>query len=477
MFTESILRHVRRRLTILACAIVITACDSKSPAPPVVTPPGGSETITGTERIGWDQRAGDAVELAGISYVVYVDSARTPLTEVTCATAATASGFPCTARLPAMAPGSHTLQLASTVNDGGLIESERSAALNVNVRPQTAGDLRPPEGDERTTAPITPGTLVTADGIRLRVELVAAGLQQPSDLAFTSDGRMLVAERAGTVRIVPRQPQRATHGIESVALSLAERDVDTTLLAVAVDPQFERSRHVYVLYRSTPSPAASTFTIARFRELGGTLADRVVVLDGVPAASGLPAATLRFGPDGRLYAAFDDGGDPGRRSDRGSLNGKVLRINPDGTTPRDQAGATPIYAEGYGQPVGIDWDPQQATLWVADRDGAGTLRAVVEDAGTRAGERRGALRGSYALPRGSVPASLAFYGASLIPGFNGSVLVASNEGQHLLRITGDRVEALLQNRAGGIRSVAIAPDGAIYFANANAVGRMVPDGP
>jgi glucose/arabinose dehydrogenase len=284
----------------------------------------------------------------------------------------------------------------------------------------------------------------------------------------------LIAERAGTVRIVPRQPQRASRDLEPASLSLTERDAETTLLAIAVDPQFERNRHVYVLSRSGPSAGGATFTIARFRELAGTLAQRVVVLDGVPA-SDAPAATLRFGPDGKLYAAFDDGGDPARRADRGSLNGKILRINPDGTTPRDQAGATPAYAEGFGQPVGIDWDPQRATLWVADRDGAGTLRGVIDDAGTGAGERRGVVRASYALPRGSVPASLAFYSGGLMPGFNGSVLVASNEAQHILRVTADRVEPLLQNRAGGIRSVAVGPDGAIYFANAGAVGRLVPD--
>ena len=153
-FSESILKHVFRLLTILACCAGAAACGSKSPEPPVVTPPGGSETITGAERIGWDQRAGDAVELAGISYVIYVDGTRMPLADVACASAASAAGYACSARLPAMTAGAHTLQLASTVDDGGLQESARSASLNVTVAAQTAGELRPPSdvGADRTAS-------------------------------------------------------------------------------------------------------------------------------------------------------------------------------------------------------------------------------------------------------------------------------------------------------------------------------------
>jgi len=70
---------------------------------------------------------------------------------------------------------------------------------------------------------------------------------------------------------------------------------------------------------------------------------------------------------------------------------------------------------------------------------------------------------------------MAFYRGSLLPAMAGSLLVASDEGRQLLRISGDRVEALLQDQVGGVRAVAVAPEGAIYFANATAVGRLVPD--
>jgi hypothetical protein len=84
--------------------LAMIACDKKPPSPPT------AETITGNERSGWDQLVADAVELAAIGYVVYVDGARTVLAGVTCADASAGAGFPCTARVPALTAGTHTLE-------------------------------------------------------------------------------------------------------------------------------------------------------------------------------------------------------------------------------------------------------------------------------------------------------------------------------------------------------------------------------
>jgi hypothetical protein len=130
--------HVLRLCIVLACLTLI-GCDTKTPpAPPVVDPPAKSGTINGTERIGWEQPAADAKELAKVGYVIYVDGTRTALTEVSCATSPTSTSptaFACSARLPAIAPGDHTLELATFVNDHGVRETAHSAPLNVTVAP------------------------------------------------------------------------------------------------------------------------------------------------------------------------------------------------------------------------------------------------------------------------------------------------------------------------------------------------------
>ena len=108
-----ILMHVSR-LWVLLFGAVFVACGSKTPpAPPVVDSPPASETINGTERVGWDQRAADAVELATIHYAIYVDNTRSELADASCAASPTSAAFACSARLPALSNGSHALQIAS----------------------------------------------------------------------------------------------------------------------------------------------------------------------------------------------------------------------------------------------------------------------------------------------------------------------------------------------------------------------------
>src|SRR5262249_43816716 len=161
----------------------------------------------------------------------------------------------------------------------------------------------------------------------------------------------LIAERSGQVRVV-----REGRLLSEPAVSLADTiGPDGQLLAIALDPQFDRNGFVYTIYTAPDRSGAMAFTLARFREVGDTLGDRAVLLDAAPASSSLPSAALRFGPDGKLYAAYDDGGDPRSASDPASMNGKILRLNADGTMPGDTRGSTPVYMGTFGSPVAIDW--------------------------------------------------------------------------------------------------------------------------
>ena len=222
------------------------------------------------------------------------------------------------------------------------------------------------------------------------------------------------------------------------------------------------------------------FRLARFREANDTLADRVVLLDEVDAPAAHAAAALRFGADGKLYATFDDGGNPVVAGDLGSFNGKILRMNADGSTPDDQAGATPVFSYEYRSPRGLDWNPTTGMLWIADGDGegAGRLSAIAAADGAR---KRGVIRATYRLPAALAVSALAFYRSNLIPAFRDNLLIASDEGRQILRIRFDaqdetrieRIEHLLQDRVGGVRAVACGSDGAIYFGSAHEVGRLV----
>ena len=114
----------RRHLTALAF-VTLAACGGSASVSNI------TETITGDERFGWDQPAADAGELATFRYAFYVDDVRSEAADIACAPG-TGAQFACTARLPAMSSGNHTLQVAAFVLDGGLLrESTRSAAVRV----------------------------------------------------------------------------------------------------------------------------------------------------------------------------------------------------------------------------------------------------------------------------------------------------------------------------------------------------------
>jgi glucose/arabinose dehydrogenase len=267
---------------------------------------------------------------------------------------------------------------------------------------------------------------------------------------------------------------------------LTLEDVTTTgaggLLALAIDPQFERTAFIYAIYTARSRNGAPIFRMARFRYAGGTLADRAILLDGVPSAAAQPRAGLRFGADGKLYVVFDDAGDASLRDNFASFNGKILRLNPDATTPGDNDTTRPTFAHGLRSPLGFDWQSAH-TLWIADslEEGSERLTAVSTDGKTM----RGAVGTTYALPPGTGASALAFYDADLIPAFRGDLLIAADEGQHILRLRFDREaptrivgsERLLQDRVGPIRVLAIGPRGEIYVATTDALGRIVPDGP
>lgn len=179
----------------------LAACGDPPPPSPNPSPSPGSETITGRERIGWTQGAADAIDLGAIRYAIYVDGARRVLDAATCGPTAGATGFECSAPLPALTAGAHVLELASFFTSGGnVLESARSSPLRVTVvAAVTAVEAEASDG-------VTP---LTADGGRLRAEIVARGLDDPSDLAVAPDGRVFVAERAGRVWIGDRGDRKS----------------------------------------------------------------------------------------------------------------------------------------------------------------------------------------------------------------------------------------------------------------------------
>jgi glucose/arabinose dehydrogenase len=460
----------RREGGVLAALLLATACGGSS-NPPAPGPPGtgGGDTITGRERIGWAQPAQDAAQLATFDFAIYVDGTRTLLSNDTCAPGS-GGNFDCSAPLPPLTAGQHTLELAAfIVSNGVTLESDRSVSLRVTVAATTA------PGD--AALPID-ATVTSSEGHQFRASIVARGLDDPTDLAVAPDGRIFVTERAGRVQIVAPDGSG-----DSVALELhgvAPGD-ETGLTAVALHPQFERTGHVFLGYGADGDRRdAGGLRIARFRERNGVLAEGAMLARERTAAP--PHVVVRFGRDGKLYAAVSAGADPRDAQSAASPLGKILRFNEDGSTPRDNPAATATFSSGHRDPRALAWHPSNGALWEVERDreAGDELNAVVAGADYGWPLVRGATPSARSVPAALVlPPGTEVSGAAFIPARSrspmaGELIVASRGAEDLLRVRvgagrepSGLVEGILQGRYGRIAAIAVAGDGTIYAATGN----------
>lgn len=231
--------------------------------------------------------------------------------------------------------------------------------------------------------------------------IIVQNLSAPTDFDWLPDGRMLVLEKAGTVRIL-------AGGVVTLALDwTANVDAfsERGLLGICVDPDFDANGFVY-LYYTTRRP---NNRISRFRLVGNVIdpSSEFVVLDNIDATNGNHnGGTILIGPDGKLWAAPGDSGTGGAKSQNisaGQFNGKVLRMNLDGSAPADNPfvlvpGAEPrIWAFGFRNPFRFSFRPAPSNaLFVGDV--GQSAREELDAIATSASTPPGAGGGNYGWP-------------------------------------------------------------------------------
>ena len=206
-----------------------------------------------------------------------------------------------------------------------------------------------------------------------RVEKCVTGLERPVAMAFTPDGRLLITEQhTGNVRVM-------VNG-ELLPQPFATVDrlfvtPEAGLLGIAVDPDFEENRYVYVSYSALgSSPDERLSKVVRFTDVDGIGTDPVEILPGLPGPLGPihTVANIHFGPDGKLYLSLGDLVRPDEVQNLSLLPGKILRLNPDGSAPEDnpffgERNADPrIYAYGLRNPFDFDFHPETGTMFATE---------------------------------------------------------------------------------------------------------------
>jgi aldose sugar dehydrogenase len=298
-------------------------------------------------------------------------------------------------------------------------------------------------------------------------EVILGNLDTVWGIDFLPASQMIFTERAGRVSILEANGERRT-----IATLSVRKGGEGGLHGVAVDPDFERSRHVFLYYTHQTANRVSRFTLGE--DL--SLRDETTILDDIPRARFHNGGRIRFGPDGMLYITTGDALQERLSQDRNSLAGKILRIRKNGSLPEDNPFGNAVWAYGLRNPQGIDWHPETRELYASDH-GPSRRDAVyrIERGGNygwpqtcdRTGNFRPSLRcyTEFTL----APCGVAFSGNHLlVTGLRGNQL-------RRLAIEGTQVvhEEQLLTELGRLREV-VVHEGWVYVGTSNRDGRGSP---
>jgi glucose/arabinose dehydrogenase len=326
----------------------------------------------------------------------------------------------------------------------------------------------------------------------LQITTVAAGLEHPWGLAFLPDGRMLVTERPGRLRIVARDGALSAPVAGVPAVRAAGQG---GLLDVALDPRFGENALVYLSFAEPGTGKESGTAVARGRLEGDRLTGVEVIFRQVPKVdSGHHyGSRLVFARDGRLFVTLGDRGSqrPGVQ-DLATHIGKIVRIEPDGRVPADnpwvgREGARPeVFSLGHRNVQGAALHPATGELWAHEHGPRGGDEVNIVLAGRNYGwpvitygrEYHGPSIGEGTAKAGLeqplhywvpsiAPSGMAFYDGGLIPAWRGSLLVGALAARQLVRLEVTAEGAVSHEERIGlserIRAVVQGPDGAVYL--------------
>ena len=309
--------------------------------------------------------------------------------------------------------------------------------------------------------------------VEVEVSVIATNLEVPWGFTFLLNGDALFTER-DSGRLLR---MNASGDIEEIQTLPTRGYGEGGSLGLAVSPDYERDGYVYAYYTTDQDNRVVRFRLGEEPE---------PILTGIPFNTYHDGGRIAFGPDGMLYIATGDAGDPSNSQDRNSLGGKILRLTPEGNIPEDNPfPSSPVYSYGHRNVEGLAWD-KEGRLYASEfgQSAYDEVNLIVpgENYGWPEVEGEGGESMGYVDPittwrtSEASPSGAEILKNGAIPQWESDLFVAALRGARLWRLElgpdggVTRRQQLLRGEVGRIRNVVQAPDGSLWITTSNLDG-------